>query len=50
MEVEFDAPRGTRMVIELEGGVRILVADDEAVELAAELLGCLARVRKGGGK
>lgn len=30
MEVEFDAPVGTRMVIELEGGVRLLVADDRA--------------------
>jgi hypothetical protein len=41
MEVEFEAPRGTRMVIELEGGLRLLVADDRAVELAARLIAFL---------
>ena len=52
MEVEFEAPRGTRMVIELEGGLRLLVADDRAVELAARLIAFLrdtpARPRNGG--
>ena len=38
MEVEFAAPVGTRMVIELEGGLRLLVADDAAVELAAKFI------------
>jgi|TARA_R110000822_G_scaffold285871_1_gene407215 hypothetical protein len=33
------------MVIELEGGLRLLVADDSAVELAAQLISAL---RKGG--
>jgi hypothetical protein len=41
MEVEFDAPRGTRMVIELSGGLRLLVADDSAVELAADFINFL---------
>jgi hypothetical protein len=45
VEVEFAAPIGTRMVIELEGGLRLLVADDSAVELAAQLISAL---RKGG--
>ena len=38
LEVEFEAPPGarhTRLVIEVEGGLRLLVADDAAVELAA---------------
>ena len=51
MEVEFAAPAATRMVIELEGGLRLLVADDAAVELAAQLINLLAsgsRRRKGG--
>ena len=51
MEVEFAAPAATRMVIELEGGLRLLVADDAAVELAAQLINPLAsgsRRRKGG--
>jgi len=51
MEVEFAAPAATRMVIELEGGLRLLVADDAAVELAAQLINSLAsgpRRRKGG--
>jgi hypothetical protein len=45
MEVEFEARSerlGTRMVIEVEGGLRLLVADDDAVELAAQLLHSLA--------
>ena len=45
IEVEFEAPRGTRMVIELSGGLRLLVADDSAVELAAQLINAL---REGG--
>ena len=45
MEVEFDAPRGTRMVIEMADGLRLLVADDSAVELAAQLINAL---REGG--
>ena len=43
MEVEFEAPVGTRMVIEVEGGLRLLVADDQSVELAARLLNALGR-------
>ena len=56
MEVEFDAPAGTRLVIEVEGGLRLLVADDDAVELAAKLLNSLGsraqlsqRARRGKG-
>ena len=48
MEVEFDAPRGTRMVIELSGGLRLLVADDSAVELAADFINFLRRPGLGG--
>ena len=45
MEVEFDAPQSAPagMVIEVEGGLRLLVADDESVELAARLLNALVR-------
>ena len=43
MEVEFERPVQRRMVIEVEGGLRLLVADDESVELAAQLLNALAR-------
>ena len=54
VEVEFDAPAGARMVIEVEGGLRLLVADEDSVELAAQLLNRLGelghgvRSRKGG--
>ena len=55
MEVEFEAPAmATRrcMVIEVEGGLRLLVADDASVELAAKLLNALGRlsVRSKGGR
>jgi hypothetical protein len=49
MEVEFEAARGTRMVIELSGGLRLLVADDAAVELAAEFVNHLLRAGRGRG-
>ena len=45
MEVDFAAPPGTRMIVELEGGLRLLVADESAVELAAQLINAL---REGG--
>ncbi|MDA0350097.1 MAG: hypothetical protein O3C20_22160 [Verrucomicrobia bacterium] len=51
MEVEFEAPPGarhTRLVIEVEGGLRLLVADDAAVELAAQLLNALGRLCSSG--
>ena len=50
VEVAFVAPVDTRMVIELEGGLRLLLADEEAIPLAARLLDALARDRKGGRK
>ena len=50
VEVEFEAPVGTRMLIELEGGVRLLLASEEAIPLAAALLDCLAAKGKGGRK
>lgn len=50
VEVEFEVPVGTRMVIELEGGLRLVLADEEAIPLAAALLDCLAAERKGGRK
>ena len=45
-------PVEPRMVIEVEGGLRLVVADDESVELAAQLLNMLSRrgSRKGGRK
>ena len=48
VEVAFEAPVETRMVIELEGGLRMLLADESAIPLAARLLDALAAQRKGG--
>jgi hypothetical protein len=48
VEVAFEAPVDTRLVIELEGGLRLLLADEEAIPLAAGLLDALAGIRKGG--
>jgi len=50
VEVEFEAPVGTRMIIELEGGVRLLVADEAAIPLAGDLLDYLQRRREGGAR
>ena len=50
VEVEFEAPVGTRMVIELEGGLRLVLANEEAIPLAAALLDRLAAQRKGARK
>lgn len=50
VEVAFAAPTGTRMIIELEGGVRVLVADAAAIPLAGDLLDYLQRRRKGGAR
>ena len=47
--IEVEAPRGTRMVIELADGLRLLVADDSAVELAAQLINHLRAEREGQG-
>jgi hypothetical protein len=50
VEIEFAAPRGTGMVIELDGGLRLVLADWKAIPLAAALLDLSAegRGRKGG--
>ena len=37
-EVEFERPRASGMVVEVEGGLRLLVADEASVALAAQLL------------
>lgn len=50
VEVEFEAPRGTRMVIELEGDLRMVLANEKAIPLAAAFLDYLAEKRKGGRK
>ena len=50
VEVEFAAPAGTRMVVELGGGVRLLVADRDAIELAGDLIEYLRRPRRKGGR
>ena len=47
VELDWDAPRATRIIIELEGGLRLLLADDGAIPLAAELLALLRGGRKG---
>jgi len=36
------------MIIELEGGVRLLVAEEPAVELAAQLINYLWALEEGG--
>ena len=48
VEVELAAPAATRMIIETQGGVRLLLADRAAIPLAAELLALLGARRKGG--
>ena len=50
IEVEFAAPTGTRMVVELGRGVRLLVCDREAIELAGELIEYLRSPRRKGGQ
>ena len=50
VEVEFAAPVGTRIIIELEGGVRLLLADRGSIELAGELLDYLRCRGKGGAR
>jgi hypothetical protein len=50
VEVEFTAPAGTRMMVELAGGVRLLVADREAIELAGELIAYLQGPRRKGAR
>ncbi len=50
VEVEFEAPRGTRMIIELESGLRLVLADEKAIPLAAALLDYLAGEREGARK
>lgn len=50
VEVEFSAQVGARMVVELEGGVRLLVADRSAIGLAGELIEYLRRPRRKGGR
>lgn len=50
MEVEFAAPAGTRMVVELGGGVRLLVADRDSIELAGDLIEYLRRPKQKGGR
>ena len=47
-EVEFERPPGRGMIIELEGGVRLLVAEEPAVELAAQLINYLWALEEGG--
>lgn len=50
IEVESAAPAGTRMIVELGGGVRMVLADREAVELAAQLIEHLRSPRRQGGR
>jgi hypothetical protein len=48
VEIAFEAPVDTRMVIELAGGVRSLLADEGAIPLAARLPDALPDNRNGG--
>lgn len=50
VEVELSAPAGTGMVVELQGGIRLLVADREAIGLVGELIEYLQRSRRKGGR
>ena len=50
VEGALEAPVGTRMVIELEGGIRLVLADEAAIPLAARLLDLLSGEQKGGRK
>ena len=50
VEVEFAAPSGTRMIVELGDGVRLLVSDRDAIELAGDLIEYLRRPRRKGGR
>ena len=49
-EVEFDPPTREGMIVEMEGGLRLLVSDDQSVALAAEFINCLWRLQSGGGR
>ena len=49
-EVEFDPPMRDGMIVEMEGGLRLLVSDDQSVTLAAEFINCLWRLQAGGGR
>ena len=49
-EVEFERPPGRGMIIELEGGVRLLAADIRGVELAAQLINSLWALEEGGAR
>jgi len=49
-EVEFDPPSRRGMIVELEGGLRLLVGDDQSVELAAALINSLWELEAGGGR
>jgi len=48
LEVDLAAAATGGMIIELEGGVRLLLAGRAAIPLAAELLAPLRACRKGG--
>jgi hypothetical protein len=48
VEVEMPALAAYPLVIELEGGVRILLSEPAHVGLAAQLLATIAEVREGG--
>ena len=50
VEVDLAAAAATGIIIELTGGVRLLLADRGAIPLAAELLAHLRCNRKGGRK
>lgn len=49
-EVEFDPPSRRGMIVELECGVRLLVNEDDSVELAAALINSLWELEVGGGR
>lgn len=49
-EVDFDPPSRRGVVVELEGGVRLLVGEDDSLELAAALINRLRDLEAGGGR
>lgn len=50
IEIEFPAMPRPRAVVELEGGVRILLENPHDVTLAAELIDLLRSCRRKGGR
>ena len=49
-EVDFDPPSRRGVIVELGRGVRLLVGEDDSLELAAALINCIRELEAGGGR